>query len=60
MALSVQELWMFRLPLSYVFLTWFEMGIVGVWYAIALSYIISTMITAVWFLRGTWITSPSL
>jgi putative MATE family efflux protein len=61
MALSVQELWMFRLPLSYVFLTWFEMGIVGIWYAIAVSYVISTLITALWFLRGTWITSsPTL
>nr|WP_228546126.1 MATE family efflux transporter [Halegenticoccus tardaugens] len=60
MILSVQELWMFRLPMSYAFLTWFEMGVIGVWYAIALSYIISTSIAALWFLRGTWVTSPSL
>jgi putative MATE family efflux protein len=60
MALSVQELWMFRLPLSYVFVQWFETGIVGVWYAIALSYVISTLIAVLWFLRGRWMTSPSL
>ncbi|WP_436344382.1 MATE family efflux transporter [Natronorubrum sp. FCH18a] len=60
MVLSVQELWLFRLPLSYAFLVWFEMGIVGVWYAIALSYVVSTAISAGWFRRGTWVTSPSL
>ena len=60
MMLSIQELWMFRLPLSYVFMVWFGMGIIGVWYAIALSYVISTAITVLWFRRGTWTTSPSL
>ena len=60
MVLSIQELWMFRLPLSYVFMVWFGMGIIGVWYAIALSYVVSTVITVVWFRRGTWTTSPSL
>ena len=60
MKLSILELWLFRLPLSYVFLVWFEMGIIGVWYAISLSYVISAVITVGWFLRGTWTTSPSL
>lgn len=57
MVLSIQELWVFRLPLSYAFLVWFEMGIVGVWYAIAISYVVSSVITGTWFLRGTWSTS---
>lgn len=59
MVLSVQELWLFRLPLSYAFLLWFDTGVIGVWYAIALSYGLSTVITGVWFLRGTWVTSSS-
>ena len=54
MLFSVQELWLFRLPLAYVFLSWLDMGVIGVWYAVAISYVLSAIVTAAWFLRGTW------
>ncbi|MFC7232107.1 MATE family efflux transporter [Saliphagus sp. GCM10025308] len=54
MFLSIQELWMYRIPISAIAILHFGLGIYGVWYAIALSYVLSAIVTAVWFLRGTW------
>ncbi len=54
MLFSLQELWLFRLPIAYAALVWFDVGIVGVWYAVAISYIASAITTALWFFRGTW------
>ncbi len=48
------ELWVFRIPISYLLLVPGGMGIEGVWYAVAISYICSAVITGAWFLRGTW------
>lgn len=54
MLLSVQELWLFRIPLSFVFLTYLGWGVVGVWWAVAASFVASAVTTGAWFLRGTW------
>ena len=54
MLLSIQELWVFRIPIAFVLLGPFEMGVIGVWYAVAVSYVASALVTAAWFLRGTW------
>ncbi|WP_440763441.1 MATE family efflux transporter [Natronorubrum sp. DTA7] len=54
MVLSVQELWLWRIPIAAVALMLLDMGVVGVWYAVAISYVLSTITTAAWFLRGTW------
>jgi len=54
MALSIQELWLYRIPISAVAILWFGMGIYGVWYAIATSYVLSSIVTVAWFMRGTW------
>ena len=54
MILSIQELWVYRIPISAVAILYFDMGIYGVWYAIALSYVISAITTGLWFMRGTW------
>ena len=48
------ELWAIRIPLSAVALLWLGTDVVGVWYAFAASYVISTGLVIVWFLRGTW------
>jgi len=48
------ELWVFRIPISYLLLVPGSMGIEGVWYAVAISYVCSAAITGAWFLRGTW------
>lgn len=57
MVLSIQELWLWRLPLAYGLIAVASLGIVGVWYAVAVSYIAATIITVVWFRRGTWTSS---
>ena len=54
MLLSVQELWVFRIPLSFLALSVLGWGVVGVWYAVAASFVASALTTGVWFLRGTW------
>lgn len=57
MVLSIQELWVFRIPVAYVLLSVFDMGITGVWYAFVVSYFFSLVTTVVWFSRGTWASS---
>jgi putative MATE family efflux protein len=54
MLLSIQELWIYRIPLAYVLLVYTDLGVVGVWYAMAVSYVASALTTGGWFLRGTW------
>ncbi|MFC6905182.1 MATE family efflux transporter [Halalkalicoccus tibetensis] len=54
MAFSIQELWLYRIPIAYVLLAWVGMGVTGVWYAVAASYVLSALTTCGWFLRGTW------
>jgi len=31
-----------------------DLGVIGVWYAMAFSYVASAVTTGLWFLRGTW------
>lgn len=57
MMMATLELFVFRIPLSYVALVLFEAGITGVWFAIATSYIVSTLIAVALFFRGTWVSS---
>ena len=54
MVFSIQELWLFRIPVAYVLLSTFGLGITGVWYAFVVSYVCSLATTVVWFSRGTW------
>ncbi|MCL7416406.1 MAG: MATE family efflux transporter, partial [Halalkalicoccus sp.] len=54
MVFSTQELWLYRIPISYALLVWVGMGVTGVWYAVAISYVLSALTTCGWFLRGTW------
>jgi putative MATE family efflux protein len=59
MLLSVQELWVFRIPLAFVFLRVLGWGVVGVWWAVAVSFVASALTTGAWFLRGTWTETSS-
>ena len=54
MVLSVQELWLWRIPIALVAVLGLNMGVIGVWWAVAISYVASAIITGVWFMRGTW------
>ncbi|ELY63644.1 MATE family efflux transporter [Natronobacterium gregoryi] len=55
MMMASLELLVFRIPLSYAALVWLEAGVTGVWYSIAFSYVIASVVAAVWFFRGAWI-----
>ena len=55
MVFSIFELWILRLPLAYGLLLWTDLGVHGVWWAVALSYFVATIVTAAWFMRGTWL-----
>lgn len=55
MIFSIFELWVLRLPLAYGLLLWTDLGVEGVWMAVAVSYAGATLVTAAWFVRGTWL-----
>ena len=48
------EMWLVRIPLSLVFLLWFDLGIIGVWYAFTISFVLTTLASIAWFARDTW------
>ena len=54
MAFSIFELWILRLPLAYLLLAVTDLGVHGVWWAVAVSYVGALVITAFWFYRGSW------
>ncbi|WP_247002751.1 MATE family efflux transporter [Halosolutus gelatinilyticus] len=54
MLLSIQELWLYRIPIAAIAIVGLGTGVVGVWYAVAISFVCSAITTAAWFLRGTW------
>ena len=54
MIISASELWVFRIPVAILLLVGLEFGVVGVWYAVAFSYVMAALIATGWFLRGTW------
>ena len=54
MVFAILSLWVFRLPPAYILLDWMGMGATGVWYAIALSNVLSMIAATLYFLRGTW------
>jgi Na+-driven multidrug efflux pump len=54
MAFSLLSLWLFRIPPGLVFVEVLGLGPTGVWYAIALSQLLTPIVAGLWFLRGTW------
>ena len=54
MVLSIQELWLWRIPIAVITIVVLGTSVVGVWYAIALSYVFSTVVTGIWVIRGNW------
>jgi putative MATE family efflux protein len=54
MLLAIISLWILRFPLAYVLSKHTSLGAVGIWWAVALSIIVSAILTGIWFLRGDW------
>ena len=55
MIFNIIEIWILRLPIAYLLLVWTDLGVSGVWWAVALSYVGAAIITGIWFLQGTWL-----
>ncbi len=47
-----------RIPLALALVHWLEFGVVGVWYAIALTTVIKGMVLWAWFRKGRWMDEP--
>lgn len=54
MLLAIISLWILRFPLAYVLSKHTTLGAVGIWWAVAISIIVSVVLTSIWFLRGDW------
>ncbi|HEY2760684.1 MAG TPA: MATE family efflux transporter, partial [Pirellulales bacterium] len=54
MLLAIISLWILRFPLAYVLSKHTALGATGIWWAVAISIIVSAILTGIWFLRGDW------
>ena len=55
MVLSIFSMWAFRIGLSYLLNALFDLGIMSVWYAMAVDWIFRAVVFTVHFLRGSWL-----
>ena len=49
-----------RVPLAWALAVGLDMGVVGVWVAVALSTLIKGLLLRAWWARGTWATRAGL
>nr|WP_231587929.1 MATE family efflux transporter [Halostagnicola sp. A56] len=54
MAFSILSLWIIQVPVAYGLIQWGGFGETGVWYAMAISNVVSVVVAGLWFFRGTW------
>ncbi|MFP4492080.1 MAG: MATE family efflux transporter [Spirochaetaceae bacterium] len=57
MHLNISRLWLFRLPLAYLFAVVLAWGPMGIWWAMFLSNILTAAAGLFWYSRGKWITA---
>lgn len=54
MILAIVSLWVLRFPLAYILSQHTALAEIGLWIAFSAANIIATIITIVWFAKGTW------
>jgi len=54
MFFTLFRLWAIRLPLAYILGHGMKLGADGVWWAMLISNVLSAIVAALWFTRGTW------
>ena len=54
MTVSVFSMWMFRIVFSYILGSWLDMGVIGVWVAMFIDWVLRTAVFLFRFLRGRW------
>ena len=56
MIVSILSMWIFRVGLSYLLVLYFDLGIMGVWFAMFADWIFRGSIFATRFVSGKWLT----
>ena len=56
-ALSLIKLWGISLPVMYFLVFVFDVGPTGIWLAVVVEYVLSAVLIAAWYSRGTWKTA---
>ncbi|MCK9352338.1 MAG: MATE family efflux transporter [Candidatus Paceibacterota bacterium] len=51
---SVVSLWVLQFPIAYMLSKHTSLGVLGIWWAFPISYILTAILTMAWFLRGDW------
>ena len=51
---NLMTLWVFQIPLSYIFAHYLGMEVIGIWWGIFTAKLLGMTIMAIWFKRGTW------
>jgi Na+-driven multidrug efflux pump len=54
MVLAVVALWGFRVPLARLLSDYFQLGTTGIWWGMFMSNLLSALIGAFWFKKGSW------
>ncbi len=54
MVMAIASLFVVRFPLAWMLSTRTSLGANGIWWAVAISIVVSAVITGIYFLRGTW------
>jgi putative MATE family efflux protein len=54
MLITFVSLWLVQVPLAFILPKLFDLGLDGVWWAIAISFVVNGLLTLVWFHMGRW------
>ncbi len=55
MILSIFSMWAFRIGLSYLLSALFDLGVMSVWYAMAVDWTFRAIVFTIHYLRGSWL-----
>jgi len=51
---SIVSLWVLQFPVAYILSKHTALGALGIWYAFPVSYVLTSFLAIVWFLKGDW------
>lgn len=54
MYVSLFSMWIFRIAFSYVLALWFNMGVIGIWIAMCIDWLVRAIFFLFRFFRGNW------
>ena len=54
-AVAMLSMWICRVALSYAFALWFDLGLIGVWLAMFVDWVVRAIFFVIHFSRGKWL-----